>query len=231
MAHQPLVPLAAAVVSLPLLIWVAQETANSFGQQNSGWYGRLQVGLLLAGLIFQYSMFNRFIFERRARSKGCQPAGVFPFKEPILGLDLFLDNLRAIKANRLLFAFRDRFEEFGRHTYWAKNLGQWILFTDEPENIKAILATNFEDFAIAGPRLYSLVPLLGSRSIFTTNGENWQKSRAMIRPSFVRNQVADLECFNRHIGNLLDKIPRDGSTFDLQELLMAMTMDSSTDFM
>lgn len=56
-------------------------------------------------------------------------------------------------------------------------------------------------------------------------------ARAMIRPAFVRDQVADLRCFDKHITNLLSAIPRDGSTFDIQHLLQAMTMDSSTDFM
>jgi len=53
----------------------------------------------------------------------------------------------------------------------------------------------------------------------------------MIRPSFVRDQVADLKCFDRHITNMLNSVPAEGSTFDMQNLLMAMTMDSSTDFL
>jgi len=93
------------------------------------------------------------------------------------------------------------------------------------------VASDFDNFAIAGPRLYGILPGVGPRSIFTTNGQAWHDTRAKIRPSFVRDQVADLECFNRHIGNLIRAIPKDGRTFDLQELSMAMTMDSSTDFM
>lgn len=93
------------------------------------------------------------------------------------------------------------------------------------------MASDFDNFAIAGPRLYGILPGVGPRSIFTTNGQAWHDTRAKIRPSFVRDQVADLECFNRHIGNLIRAIPKDGRTFDLQELSMAMTMDSSTDFM
>lgn len=53
----------------------------------------------------------------------------------------------------------------------------------------------------------------------------------MIRPSFVRDQVADLHCFSKHVGNFLNAIPKDGSTFDVQELLLSMAMDSSTDFL
>lgn len=53
----------------------------------------------------------------------------------------------------------------------------------------------------------------------------------MIRPSFVRDQVADLKCFDRHITNMINSVPTDASTFDMQKLLLAMTMDSSTDFL
>lgn len=58
-----------------------------------------------------------------------------------------------------------------------------------------------------------------------------REARGMIRPSFVRDQVADLHCFAKHVGNFLNAIPKDGSTFDMQELLLSMTMDSSTDFL
>ncbi|GKT96422.1 cytochrome P450 [Colletotrichum tofieldiae] len=52
-----------------------------------------------------------------------------------------------------------------------------------------------------------------------------------MRPTFVRNQIADLNCFERHVGDLIGRIPKDGGTVDLQALLYMMTMDSATDFM
>lgn len=40
---------------------------------------------------------------------------------------------------------------------------------------------------------------------------------------------AELNVFERHIGALMNTIPRDGSTFDLRPLFAAMTLDVSTD--
>ena len=68
--------------------------------------------------------------------------------------------------------------------------------------------------------------------IFTTDGAQWQHSREMLRPNFVRNQVADLETFETHVQHLLKVIPRDGSTaIDLQASFFRLTIDSATEFL
>jgi len=176
------------------------------------------------------SLVNSIAFRRRAKQLGCGEGVSFPHKDPILGLDLFFETLGALKRNQLPELFSERFDRYGE-TFWQLALGKWMVQTSEPENVKTILGTNMDDWPIAGPRLDAVVPVLGKKSIFTSNGKDWHEARAMIRPSFVRDQVADLEAFQSHVENLLRAIPKDGSTFDLQELLMAMTMDSSTDFM
>ncbi|KAK1995821.1 cytochrome P450 [Colletotrichum falcatum] len=103
--------------------------------------------------------------------------------------------------------------------------------TDEPANAREALTGNFDDFGITGPRRDVVLPVLGPEAIFASDGDVWRRARAAMRPAFVRNQIADLRCFDRHVGNLMRRIPRDGSAVDLQELLFMMTMDSATDFM
>lgn len=53
----------------------------------------------------------------------------------------------------------------------------------------------------------------------------------MVRPNFTRSQVADLNTFETHIQHLMQKVPRDGSTFDLQTLFFQLTLDSATEFL
>lgn len=55
--------------------------------------------------------------------------------------------------------------------------------------------------------------------------------QALVRPSFTKVQVADLDTFESHIQNLIAKIPRDGSTIDLQPLFYQLTLDSATEFL
>jgi cytochrome P450 len=73
-------------------------------------------------------------------------------------------------------------------------------------------------------------PLFG-HGIFDTDGAAWERSRSLIRPNFVRAQVADLDMFESHVQALIANVPRDGSAVDLQDLFFGLTMDSATEFL
>ena len=51
----------------------------------------------------------------------------------------------------------------------------------------------------------------------------------MLRPSFTKTQIANLDLFEDHVQELISKIPGDGTTVDLQRLFFNMTLDSSTE--
>jgi cytochrome P450 len=53
----------------------------------------------------------------------------------------------------------------------------------------------------------------------------------MLRPNFTRSQVGDLPTFEKHVTHLIDAIPRNGDTVDLQELFFSLTIDSATEFL
>lgn len=93
-----------------------------------------------------------------------------------------------------------------------------------------MLATNFKDWNLPDRRKAAFIPLLG-QGIFATDGAAWQHSRDLLRPSFTRSLIGDLATFEDHVGRLIERIPRDGSTVDLQELFFCLTMDSATDFL
>ena len=118
----------------------------------------------------------------------------------------------------------------GRYTYSSILSGVRVIQTCEPENIKAILATQFKDFNLPDSRKDSLGPMFG-HGIFTTDGKEWETSRALLRPNFNRNQVGDLDTFEEHISKLIARIPKDGSIFDIQPLFFMLTMDSATEFL
>lgn len=93
------------------------------------------------------------------------------------------------------------------------------------ENIKTVLATRFKDFELSPRRKNAMRPIFGN-GIFVVDGKEWEHSRAMLRPNFVRSQVADLEVFERHIGKLTKRIPKNGETVDLSTLFFMLTIDS-----
>jgi len=195
-----------------------------------------KAGLLALALVTVYiasTIYSRLQLYRARRKfmaeNGCQPCyNKYPLIDPILGLDMMRENIRNSKNLKFLECAKKRFDTYG-NTYTSKLLTTPIILTIEPQNVKTILSLRFKDFGI-GNRQSTLGPLLG-KGIFTTDGDRWAHSRSMIRPNFTRDQVADLEAFERHIQELYKLIPRDGSTVDLQELFFRFTIDSATEFL
>jgi cytochrome P450 len=138
---------------------------------------------------------------------------------------------------------------FGSLDSWTVSgriLNQRIVFTADPENIKAILATQFGDYGKGEPFHREWKDFLGD-SIFTTDGHQWHTSRQLIRPQFTRDRVSDLHCFESHIqtlfraianggplageGQQVDEASVDGKVFDISDLFFRYTLDVTTDFL
>ena len=115
-------------------------------------------------------------------------------------------------------------------TVEATLAGQRFIFTADPENIRAVLATQFGDYGKGLPFHEDWKDFLGD-SIFTTDGEQWHASRQLIRPQFVKNRVADLEIFEKHVQLLLTKIPSQGGEIDISALFYRFTLDAATDYL
>ncbi|KAM0414617.1 hypothetical protein ACHAPT_013536 [Fusarium lateritium] len=173
---------------------------------------------------------SKYYWLHWMRVHDAKPAPVYPHRDRLLGTDWIVDMSKAMSSHSVLQVWDGLFSSLG-NTFWAKNVGVWIIMTNEPDNVKALLSSQFEAWHIAGVRQTAMVLALGPRAIFSVNGHAWHDARAMMRPSFVRNQIADLECTERHVEAFLNRIPRDGQAVDLQELLYMFTMDISTDFM
>lgn len=98
-----------------------------------------------------------------------------PQLERILGYDRFKHQVAMSKAKQLLPDIARRFEDIGADTFTIVSMGRKFWVTRDPENVKAILATNFKDFGI-GERFRSMGALLG-QGIFTSDGGLWEHSR------------------------------------------------------
>jgi cytochrome P450 len=195
---------------------------------------------LLLGLIAIYFLSQKISLHlqrrRFAKEHGCKPIRSSAYNWTFLGLSTIRERLDAAKNKRLLEMAVTKFGENG-NTFSIDVIGLPIpgmasrkfFMTCEPENIKTILSLRFKDFGLAN-RQETLGKLLG-KGIFTTDGESWSHSRAMIRPNFARDQVADLAAFEAHIQTLFQILPTDGSTVDLQDLFFKFTIDSATEFL
>jgi len=193
-------------------------------------------GIVLASLAvlstgyYVYNQISLYLVRRRMKlENGCQPlARYFPNKDFLFGTDGMREVIKASKERRLLQRAVNNFGRLG-YTFGNRLFFDRVIITCEPQNVKTVLSLKFKDYSL-GLRNEALGPLLGT-GIFNSDGEAWAHSRALIRPNFVRDQVADLEAFERHIQDLFKVLPRDGSTVDLQELFFRFTIDSATEFL
>ncbi|KAJ8099011.1 cytochrome P450 [Lipomyces tetrasporus] len=145
------------------------------------------------------------------------------------GIRRFLSLSRAFLEHKIMEYIIDDFKAYG-NTYGTTLLGQRNPWTIEPENIKTILATKFNDYGL-GTRYDAFLPLLGE-GIFTLDNEGWAHSRAILRPQFSREQVSDIAKLEPHVRNLLSCLDRSQSeSCDIQELFYRMTLDSATEFL
>ena len=175
------------------------------------------------GLIFFVTYFLFMLWSERSRFQqahdqhGCKIATRIPSWDRIFGLDLFvsinLADIRGLGSE----AYNVLHKKYGS-TFEMKILGGVRIQTSQPENIQAVCTSAFEDWGVGPMRGTIGAPFLG-RGIFTDDGSYWKHSRALIRPTFSRTEIADLGNFERHVKCLMATLPKDGSSFDILPLL------------
>lgn len=140
---------------------------------------------------------------------------------------------RAHKRRKVIEFFDDLYRRTDPSSPYCTEIligGRRILLTSEPRQVKAMLATQFDQFQ-KGPRFHTIwSPLLGD-SIFATDGEMWHHQRGLIRPMFNKERLSDLKIFEKHADLLMSELPAQGQTVDMYVMFYRLTMDVITDFL
>ncbi|KAB8303850.1 hypothetical protein EYC80_005221 [Monilinia laxa] len=125
-----------------------------------------------------------------------------------------------------------RYQQMGVGTYrMHKPFYNSIVYTSDPSNIQAILATQFNDYGLGPSRSQNMFELLG-HGIFTADGDAWAHYRQQLKPQFSRGQISDLDAAEQHLRILYRALPQTSSEpADLLPLLLRFTMDVSTEFL
>jgi len=164
------------------------------------------------------------------KQHGCLPAKGRRSRGLYLGLDFLYRQLKDYNDHRLLEGWRQALTEQDAHTVSWHILNQQVILTVDAENVKTLLATDFDVWSLGQERIQMMSAFLG-KGIFTTEGAAWKHSREMLRPCFERSQVADVSLFEKHVDRLVDILPTDGTTVDLQPLLQELALDIATEFL
>ncbi|EEQ39856.1 hypothetical protein CLUG_03984 [Clavispora lusitaniae ATCC 42720] len=181
--------------------------------------------LLFIGIYLAGSYIRRYIAYKR--SGAMWPAyGT----DKCLGFKVVREMLKMRQIGRAPDFFQSKFEITGVYTGGLLVGGRYAITTRDPENVKAILATQFNDFNL-GNRNQHIKVTLGD-GIFTLDGAGWKSSRAMLRPQFAREQIAHVQSLERHVQRLAQKVRgTKGERFDIQPLFAKLTIDSGTEFL
>ncbi|KAI5952224.1 hypothetical protein CANMA_005067 [Candida margitis] len=204
------------------------DQAQDFGQNLlpylTKWY--TIVFLILITYIPLYNLKNAYSAWRL----GCQNPPKFR-QAGFTGVFGLIEAVKKKNAGRLADWGDEQFQYYPHHSMYLNVVGLLkIVFTVDPENIKAVLATQFNDFSL-GTRHAHLAPLLGD-GIFTLDGNGWKDSRAMLRPQFAREQIAHVKSLEPHLQIVAKHIRSNNfKTFDLQELFFRFTVDTATEFL
>ncbi|KAF2658432.1 putative cytochrome P450 alkane hydroxylase [Lophiostoma macrostomum CBS 122681] len=164
------------------------------------------------------------------RQHGCLPPKRYVSRVPILGLDTMVKIFQAFSQHRIMDFWRGAMTDQHAHLMGFVILGNELFLTDDPENVKAMLATQFSTWSIGKQRMEQMSEFLGN-GVFTTEGAAWKHSRDLIRPCFEKSQVADFSILEDHTSQLISRIPSDGSTIDLQPLFQDLALDIATEFL
>ena len=163
------------------------------------------------------------------RKRGCQPPRSLPQRDPIFGLDTAFGMFKSYGEGQRSAKFKEQHDAFG-YTFQSVALGKKRIFTIEPDNLRAILSTDFKKWGVQPLRLPPWGPFLG-KGVMDTDGAFWRHSRDMIQPLFRREQISDLTSFDVHVTRMLELLPKGGSTVDLQPLFAHLILDFTTEFL
>ncbi|KAK4142529.1 cytochrome P450 [Dichotomopilus funicola] len=161
-------------------------------------------------------------YAEEARRRGCAPAPVMR-KKGFLGFGHLLDGLKA-----------SRQERGPQHVIEA-------IDGEMGPDVHTVIVpiSDYELIDVSEHRTASWKPMFGL-GIFTSRGEQWKQSRALVRPQFATDQINDLELYERHVQQLFAAIDKhqnrehnEGFThpFDLQPLFYNMALDVMTEML
>lgn len=196
------------------------------------------VALSLAALLIAHRVYWETTTGARQRDfkkkNGCLPAKprqnhFFPSFIPHFGIDFIVSNFRAIRRDKMLKLWESDIRNTG-NTMEIDVFRMKIFVTADPENMKCMLATNFDVWSLGQERIQQMSEILGF-GIFTNEGKAWKHSREMLRPCFERTAVADVSRLEVHTQRLLKLLPTNGDEVNLQPIFHELTLDVATDLL
>ncbi|KAI9760533.1 MAG: hypothetical protein M4579_001618 [Chaenotheca gracillima] len=191
-----------------------------------------RLALILCGALIFLLAFRSILRwqdnRRFAAGHGCkEPRREKPYD--VLGVAKVIDSARQIINKTALTSLTTLFTDYG-DTFQSQILNQRVIFTRNTRNLRDILITNFGDYDNSTVRVHLFKPIT-EHGIFAVDGAAWRAARHVYRNQFSHTRsIVDLQMQENHIQNLINRIPADGSSVDLQPLFLHCMLDITTAF-
>ena len=149
-------------------------------------FSRSDLALIPIGVIIVITAINKLLRWRQDRAfanlHGCKP----PAK--LSRIQNIKEVLHANKRHAWLDMWYRRYSRVAPTFESATVSIDPIIFTNEPENIKTILATDFNTFDLGHRRKKLMGPIVGP-GIFSTDGQAWRHSRVGPKKQAVNGSI------------------------------------------
>ncbi|KAI5119720.1 hypothetical protein M0805_001433 [Coniferiporia weirii] len=187
----------------------------------------LSMPFVMTGKIIWSNLRNKW----EARTFGAVPPPVVKSYWPG-GIDTLFSVLQNDKKGYPMDVTYERSKLLGWTFNW-RLFWEDKIFTCEPEHVKAILASEFNNYEKGDIFKEHMHSVLGD-GVFNSDGEMWKFHRTMTRPFFSKDRISHFEVFGRHadkaIGLMRARLGT-GHAVDFQDLVSRFTMDSATEFL
>lgn len=145
--------------------------------------------LTLAVVAIVYYISRQYVaylhYERTRKSFGCPSLSQYPSWDPIFGIDYVRAVMKALKMDAFFHFQTDTYEARGAKVWRANFLGNRMVYSAEPENMKAMSTLDRDAFAVGPIRIGNgaITPFTGP-GVSSTDGVRWQASRDLVKPYF-----------------------------------------------
>ncbi|KAL1603708.1 hypothetical protein SLS60_005298 [Paraconiothyrium brasiliense] len=144
----------------------------------------------------------------------------------VIGFGVLLRMLRNLRQNTVLEWSNETLNVPGR-TVELPLVGTNMIMTDNVDNIRAIMTTQFEHFG-KGDTYRKIWSSLMRNSVLTTDGQAWQDNRNHLVAHVAKIRPTDYAVTERHSQSLV-KVLSDGQPHDTLDLLNRFAIDVVSD--
>ncbi|KAH7105983.1 cytochrome P450 monooxygenase CYP63 [Auriculariales sp. MPI-PUGE-AT-0066] len=167
---------------------------------------------------------------REAARLGAQLVPVIEGKWPG-SLDIVVELEREMRNGYATLQWNKFFEMGNSNTVIVRMLWDEFIITRDDVHNRFILTQGFQHFEKGNNFKYIMQSLVGD-SLFNTDGDQWKTQRAMNRPFFNKDRVADLLAIGKHADITINLImSKGGQPVDVQDLFARFTLDAAFEFM